>query len=375
MSATPAVPQGKDTAIEAVLYISFELGDRAWKLTFSDGRRNPGSYTVVAGDQAAVLHSLGRAKARCGLPASARVHSCYEAGRDGWWLHRWLREQGVDNIVVDSASIEVNRRARRAKSDRLDGDKLLQMLQRHLGGERVWSVLHEPSPEAEDKRRMHRELQQLTGEHTSHCNRIRALLVLHNLRLAHVGGRPWTAWWATHQSEVPPHLRAQIERESQRLELVRKQMRLIEAQQRRELEQQPGVQLLSRLRAIGVGSAWVLAKELFDWRRFDNRRQVAASVGLAPTPYASGNSQREQGIGKTGNKRVRWLLVELSWRWLRLQPDSALTQWFERRFAGGGKRMRRIGIVALARRLVVALWRYVQHGEIPAGATLKPMPA
>jgi len=375
MNATPAVPQGKDTAIESALYISFELGDRAWKLTFSDGRRNPGSYTTAAGDQAGVLQCIARAKARCGLPALAAVHSCYEAGRDGWWLHRWLCQMGVDNIVVDSASIEVNRRARRAKSDRLDGHKLLQMLLRHLGGERVWSVLREPSAQAEDERRVHRELQRLTAECTGHSNRIRALLVLHNLRPAHVGGKPWASWWQAHQAQVPPRLRAEIEREGQRLELLRTQMRAIEATQRQELKGQAEVQLLSRLRAIGVSSAWVLTKELFGWRRFDNRRQVGASVGLTPTPYDSGNSQREQGIGKSGNKRVRWLLVELSWRWLRLQPDSELTHWFERRFASGGKRMRRIGIVALARRLVVALWRYVQHGQIPAGATLKTMPA
>lgn len=373
MNATQAVLRGEDTAIEPALYMSFELGDKVWKLTWGDGRRHPGSFAVAAGDQAAVLRCIERAKARCGLSCSARVHSCYEAGRDGWWLHRWLGQQGVDNIVVDSASIEVNRRARRAKSDRLDGDKLLQMLLRHRRGERVWSVLHEPSPEAEDERRVHRELQRLTREHTAHCNRIRSLLVLHNLRPAHVGGRIWQAWWTARQDEVPPQLRAEIERENQRLELVRQQMRAIEAQQRQELQdaRHPLVQQLAQLRAIGIGSAWVLTKELFGWRQFDNRRQLAGSIGLAPTPYASGDSEREQGIGKAGNKRVRWLLVELSWRWLRLQPDSELTHWFNRRFAAGGKRMRRIGIVALARRLAVALWRYAQHGEIPAGATLK----
>lgn len=377
MKTTQAILQGEDTAIEAGLYMSFELGDKVWKLTWSDGRRNPGSFAVAAGDQAAVLSCIERAKARCGLPSSARVHSCYEAGRDGWWLHRWLQQQGVDNIVVDSASIEVNRRARRAKSDRLDGHKLLQMLLRHRRGERVWSVLHEPSPAAEDERRVHRELQRLTGEHTAHSNRIRALLVLHNLRPANVGGRVWQAWWAAHHDEVPPQLRAEIERENQRLELVRQQMRTIQAQQRHELQdgRHPLVQQLSRLRAIGTGGAWVLVKELFGWRQFDNRRQLAASVGLAPTPYASGDSAREQGIGKAGNKRVRWLLVELSWCWLRLQPDSELTHWFNQRFASGGKRMRRIGIVALARRLLIALWRYVQHGEIPAGAALKPLHA
>ena len=152
-------------------------------------------------------------------------------------------------------------------------------------------------------------------------------------------------------------------------------MRAIEAQQRQELTQQPMVQQLSRLRAIGLCSAWVLTKELFGWRQFDNRRQLASSIGIVPTPYASGCSEREQGISKAGNKRVRWLIVELAWRWLRLQPDSELTRWFNRRFAAGSKRMRRIGIVALARRLAIALWRYVQNGEIPAGATLKPAQA
>ena len=178
MKSTQAVLEGKDTAIEPALYMSFELSDKAWKVTFGDDRRNPGRFTVAAGDQAAVLKCIARAKARCALPASASVHSCYEAGRDGWWLHRWLKQQGIDNIVVDSSSIEVNRHARRAKSDRLDGDKLLQMLLRHRRGERVWSVLHEPSAQAEDERRVHRELQRLTHEHTAHCNRIRALLVL-----------------------------------------------------------------------------------------------------------------------------------------------------------------------------------------------------
>jgi transposase len=300
------------------------------------------------------------------------MHSCYEAGRDGWWLHRWLKQQGIDNIVVDSSSIEVNRRARRAKSDRLDGDKLLQMLLRHRRGERVWSVVREPSAKAEDERRGHRELQRLTSESTAHIGRVRALLMLHNLRPAHIGGRPWGAWWAAHQAQLPPALRAEIERECDRLALVRQQMRAIETQRRQALDEQPLVKHLSRLRTIGVGSAWVLSKELFGWRHFDNRRQLAASLGLAPTPYASGDSAREQGISKEGNKRVRWLLVELSWRWLRLQPDSELTRWFNRRFAVGSKRTRRIGIVALARRLAIALWRYAEHGEIPAGATLKP---
>jgi transposase len=378
MKSTQAVLQGKDTALERSLLMSFELGNTTWTLTFSDGQRGPGRFSVPAGDQAAVLHAIAQAKARCGLPSDAAVHSCYEAGRDGWWLHRWLNEQGVHNIVVDSSSIEVNRRARRAKSDRLDGNKLLAMLLRHRAGEsRLWSLVHEPPPEAEDERRLHRELQRLGREHTAHANRIRSLLVLHNLRPAHVGDRAWLAWWPAHQDKVPPRLRAEIERELQRLALVKQQLHAIDAQRNRELAQQrhPLVSHLARLRTIGLKSAWMLAKELFEWRHFDNRRQLAGSLGLTPTPYSSGSSHVEQGISKAGNKRVRALLVELSWRWLRLQPDSELTRWFNRRFAHGSKRMRRIGIVALARRLAVALWRFAEHGEIPAGATLKPVSA
>ena len=179
MSTTQTVPQGKDTAIAGDLYMSLELGDKSWKVTASDGHRGSSRYNVDAGDTAAVADCIRKARERCKLEPPARVHSCYEAGRDGWWLHRWLIEQGVDNIVVDSSSIEVNRHARRAKTDRIDGDKLLAMLLRHHRGERVWSVVHEPTPEDEDARRTHRELARLTQERTAHMNRIGSLLVLH----------------------------------------------------------------------------------------------------------------------------------------------------------------------------------------------------
>ncbi len=378
MKTTQTVPQIEHTVIQAQLYMSFELADKTWRLTISGGRRGPSRYTVDAGDTVAVLECLSKARTRCGLSAQCKVHSCYEAGRDGWWLHRWLVEQGIDNIVVDAASIEVNRRARRAKTDRLDGDKLLAMLLRHHAGERVWSVLREPSAEAEDARRTHRELGRLMHERIAHTNRIGSLLVLHNLR-AHIviGGRDWAAWWERHSTQVPPLLRAEIERESARLKLVKDQIRVLETTRRQGIEdgKQPLVAQLIQLRAIGTKGAWVLVKELFGWREFANRRELAGCVGLAPTPYASGDSEIEQGISKAGNRRVRSLLVEQSWSWLKLQPDSALTQWFNRRFAGGGKRMRRVGIVALARRLVIALWRYLKHGEIPAGAVLKPAAA
>lgn len=378
MAAHESVLQEQDTRSQNDLYMSFELGDRQWKLTLGDGQRGPSRYSVAAGDKDAVLQSIAKAKLRCKLSRQAKVHACYEAGRDGWWLHRWLVEQGVDNIVVDSASIEVNRRARRTKTDRLDGDKLLEMLLRwHHGERRVWSVLREPSVEEEDARRTHREFARLLHERIAHTNRISALLVLHNLRPKRIGGRDWPAWWASHVEQIPPALRIEIEREHARLSLVKAQMNALQAAQHQEIAdgRQPQVAALSQLRAIGAKGAWVLVKEVFGWRRFANRREVAGCLGLAPTPYASGDSQIEQGISKAGNKRARTLLVELAWKWLTLQPDSALTQWFNQRFAGAGKRSRRVGIVALARRLAIALWRYLEHGEIPVGAVLKPAAA
>ncbi len=376
MNASGTALQGKHTVEASELYMAFELGEKNWKLSLGDGVRSPSRYTVAAGDTAALIECIAKAKARCGLTPEARVASCYEAGRDGFWLHRWLIEHGIDNIVVDSASIEVNRRARRAKTDRLDADKLLAMLIRYHADEpRVWSVLRVPTPEQEDARRAHRELGRLGRERTAHINRIRALLVLHNLRVKYVGGRLWQRWWTGHAQELAPCVRAEIERESERLLLVKKQMDTIEAAQGQAVAAGSEAQVarLAQLRGIGMSSGWVLAKELFGWRGFRNRREVAGCLGLTPSPYASGESETEQGISKAGNRRARTLMVELAWSWLRYQPQSELSQWFNRRFAGGGKRLRRIGIVALARRLAIALWRYLEHGLIPQGAQLKPI--
>lgn len=373
MNVSRTTLQGKHTGEANQLYMALELGEKSWKLSLSDGARGPSHSSVTAGDTAGLLECIDKAKARCGLAPEVRVHSCYEAGRDGFWLHRWLIEQGIDNVVVDSSSIEVNRRARRAKTDRLDGDKRLAMLLRDAGGERrVWSVVQVPTPEQEDARRTHRELGRLEQERTAHSNRIRSLLVMQNLRVKYVGGRLWQRFWTSHARQLAPHVRAEIEREVERLSLVQKQMRAIEAEQRLAVGVgETQVARLVRLRAIGVSSGWVLVKELFGWRGFRNRREVAGCLGLVPSPYASGESKTEQGISKAGNRRVRALMVELAWCWLRYQPQSELSQWFDRRFARGGKRLRRIGIVALARRLAIALWRYLQDGLIPQGAQLK----
>ena len=376
MNASGTALQGKHTVEANELYMAFELAEKNWKLSLGDGARSPSHYAVAAGDTAALLECIAKAKARCGLASEASVASCYEAGRDGFGLHRWPIAHGIDNIVVDSASIEDNRRARRVKTDRLDGDKLLAMLIRYGAGERrVWSVVRVPTPGQEDARRAHRELGRLGHERTAHINRIRALLVLNNRRVKYVGGRLWQRWWAGHAQELAPGVRGEIERESARLLLVKKQMDTIEAAQRQAVAagSEPQVTGLAQLRGIGISSGWVLVKELFGWRRFHNRREVAGCLGLTPSPYASGESETEQGISKAGNRRVRTLLVELAWSWLRYQPQSELSQWFNRRFAGGGKRLRRIGIVALARRLAIALWRYLRDGLIPDGAPLKPV--
>jgi len=208
----------------------------------------------------------------------------------------------------------------------------------------------------------------LQGKHTVEASEL-------YLRVKYVGGRLWQRWWTGHAQELAPCVRAEIERESARLLLVKKQMGTIEAEQRQAVAAgtEPQVAGLAQLRGIGMSSGWVLAKELFGWRRFRNRREVAGCLGLTPSPYASGESETQQGISKAGNRRARTLMVELAWSWLRYQPQSELSQWFARRFAGGGKRMRRIGIVALARRLAIALWRYLEDGLIPQGAQLKAL--
>jgi len=360
------------------LYIAFELAQRHWRLAFTDAVERPRLVTIEAGDQVAVKAAIAKARTHFGLDKAAPVVSCYEAGRDGFWLHRWLLECGVENLIVDSGSIEVNRRQRRAKTDRLDALKLLSMLMRYVGGERrVWTVLHVPTPEQEDARRPHRERERLERERLAHSNRIRGLLMLHNIRVKTIGGPKWRQRLEALRWHLPAQLWAEIGRENERLTLLLEQMRALEAEREQSRARADPMRdttaKLVKLVSIGPTSAWVLTREVF-WRTLRNRREVANCAGLAPTPYASGESAREQGISKAGNRRVRVLTVQLAWCWLRYQPRSALAQWFNARFAGGGSRIRRIGIVALARRLLIALWRYVEYGVIPEGATLKTQP-
>ncbi len=375
------VPQEtNNNAMVPTLYMALELSKQLWKLAFSDGEKKR-QVTIKAKNLLELHEAIAQAKVKFGLPEEARVVSCYEAGRDGFWLHRFLVSTGIENQVVDSSSIEVNRRWRRVKTDGIDAGKLLGLLRRYWSGERaVYSVVRVPSESQEDARRLHRELACLKKERGRHITRLRSLLTLHGIEVRYVGGSDWAeqvlGFRQWDGSPLAGELKGKLLREGERLALVRQQIRALEAEQRRRERESDDpvirkIVQLQQLGAIGPVSAWVFIMELFGWRTFTNRRELASLVGLTPMPYNSGDSTLEQGISKAGNRRVRALLIEISWLWLRYQPDSALSQWFNRRSAGGGKRMRRIGIVALARKLLIGLWRYVEMGEIPAGAHLK----
>ncbi len=372
------------TAEYATVHLAFELSKAKWKLglMLPDAQRMS-YYTIDGGDLTALASRLAAARAKAergGKPV--RIVSCYEAGLDGHWLHRWLTAQGVINHEIDPSSIEVSRRARRAKTDRIDLEKIMRAFLAHLRGEpRVCSMVHVPTVEDEDRKRRTRERGRLLKERTAHSNRIKALLhgqgirdamplkpdFIANLDKMRTGdGRP-----------LPPRLQEEIVREHERLCLVAKQLSALEAQNKAELRAaKPGsaeakiIQLVG-LKSIGPIGGQELVNEVF-YRSFDNRRQVGSYFGLTGTPYNSGNSSREQGISKAGNPRARKLAVELSWLWLRHQPGSELSRWFRERVGDLKGRPRRIAIVALARKLMVALWRYLTTGVVPTGAVLHP---
>jgi transposase len=363
----------------AKLYLAFELGKQEWKLGFTIGLgQRPRVRAIDGGDLAALQWEIGQAKRRFGLRQETPLMSCYEAGRDGFWLHRYLVASAIENLVVDSSSIEVKRRARRVKTDRLDVQKLLTMLIRYDSGERrVWSVVHVPSVEAEDKRHLHRQLSTLKTDRTRHINRIKGMLHGQGVRMPVKRDflerletvRLWDG------SPLSPGLGTRLEREYACWQFVDQQIRELETERAEMIRtsEDPSVEQvrqLLRLRGIGPNSAWLFVMEFFGWRNFRNRRQVGALAGLTSTPYLSGEETQEKGISKAGNAHIRSIAVEIAWSWLRFQPDSELSLWYQDRFARGSKRIRKIGIVALARKLLIALWRYLETGALPAGAQL-----
>lgn len=369
----PALPQ------PPALYLALELANRSWKLAFSTGLgQKPRIRSMPARDLDILEREIATARRRFHLDDSVPLISCYEAGRDGFWIHRTLESRAHrHNLVVDSASIDVKRRHRRLKTDRIDVLKLLAMLVRYHNGEAdVWSVVHVPSPEAEDARHLHRELLTLKSGRTRVTNRIRGLLAAQGLSpssLTRAFPDQLDALRLWDGSPLGPQLHERLLREWRHRTQLTERIRLIERLQAEQLETRTDpaiamVRQLMTLKGIGLQSAWLFTFEFFAWRRIRSRQQITGLAGLAPSPYNSGDETRDLGISKAGSSSVRAMAIQIAWGWVRFQPDSELTRWFVRRFAHGGRRMRAIGIVALARRLLIELWKFLETGALPEGA-------
>jgi transposase len=365
------------------IFVTIELSQKTWLVTLhSPDRDRISRHKVEGGDHAGLLALIEsiRARAALKLGASPKAVSCYEAGYDGFWLHRLLMAAGITNYVFDPSSIAVDQRARRAKTDRIDGELLLRTLMAHLRGEpRVVRIVRVPSVEQEDARRASRERDRLVKEQTGHTNRIKALLRLLGMAVGYPRRRDWLNWLERQRDwqgqPVSPHLLAAVAREHARLMLVREQLAALEQAQAAQASAVPAAMAerrdqLQRLKALGPAFSTTLTNEVL-YKDFRNRRQVGAYCGLAPSPWQSGGIDRDQGISKAGNPRARCAAIELAWLWLRHQPDSKLTQEYRRRTLNASKRIKRVAIVALARKLIVALWRYLTTGLVPEGAVLK----
>lgn len=367
----------------ARIFAAIELSKKTWLLAiYRPSLDRTSEYRVKPGDAAHLLELLGRARQQeeRELGQTIGISCCYEASYDGFWLHRQLEAAGVENFVIDPTSLLVNRRARRAKTDRIDVRGLLRSLIAWLRGDKdVCRMVHPPSPAEEDARRTHRERQRLIKERVGHVNRIKGLLAtqgIYDHQPIHKDRRQAFAELRTADGEpLPSRLRQELERELTRLELVLDQIRQVEAERDAVLDaakhnETSVMAQLIKLKSIGPEAATILGLEMF-YRDFTNRRQVAAYAGLTPSPFDSGFKNRDQGISKAGNALVRKTLIEIAWIWLRWQPDSALSQWFKQRTTHQKSRGLRINIVALARKLLIALWRFVTTGVVPEGAVLK----
>jgi transposase len=378
----------------ATLFVSLELSKSKWLITslLRDDEKMS-KHTIAGGDWEALLALLAKLRTRAAARYSRplKIEAIHEAGLDGFSVHRMLEANGVESHIVDPASIAVSRRARRAKTDRIDGETLLRTLTAWIRGEpRVCSMVVPPSLEEEDLRQLSRERKPLVKERIEHVNRIKGLLSAQGIR----GFEPlrWNrqerfdALRTPDGRPLPRHLKAEIIREFERIDIVNRQIADVEAARDALLQSASGphskiegtaeatskssAELLMQLKGIGAETASVLSLEGF-YRTFDNRRQLAAYTGLAPSPWQSGQVDRDQGISKAGNPRLRTAMIELAWLWQRYQPGSTLSRWFHERVGAERGRIRRIAIVAMARKLIVALWRFVTHGIVPEGAVLK----
>jgi len=366
-------------------YVAIELSKSSWIVGFQTPLTNKTSqYQVKACDANALLELIERIRTRVAreLRRPIEVMSCYEAGYDGFWLHRVLKAHGIHNHVLDPASLQVNRRARRAKTDRIDADRMVRALIRYLRGEpEACSVVRVPSVEQEDAKRLHRERRRLIAERVQHVNRIKGLCATQGIyhyaplrkdRLARLDDLRTGDGRA-----LPTRLKAEIARELKRLEVLLEMIATVETERDVILTSAASthlnagkIKMLAKLKAIGPEFATTLVGEVF-YREFANRRKLGSYVGLGSSPFCSGSLDRDQGISKAGNPTARSMMIELAWTWLRYQPGSALSIWFRERVGNLKGRPRRIAIVAMARKLLVALWRYLQTGLVPTGAVLK----
>jgi len=365
------------------IFVAIELSQKSWLVVMhSPDRDRISRHKLLGGDHGGLLALIEKVRNRAArvIGSEPAVVSCYEAGYDGFWLHRRLSAAGITNVVFDPASIAVEQRSRRAKTDRIDGEVLLRTLMAYRRGEpRVVRIVRVPSREQEDARRDSRERHRLIKEQTGHTNRIKGLLRLVGIEPGNPRRRDWLKWLAEQRDcqgqPVPPRLLAEVKREHARLMLVCAQLQEL-AEASAPAEEPAAARMaeqkaqLRRLKSLGPAFAGTLVDEVF-YKNFDNRRQLASYVGLAPSPWRSGGTDHEQGISKAGNRRARQQAVELTWLWVRHQPESALTRWFLERTAGASARVRRIMIIALARKLMVALWRYLTTGLVPEGAVMK----
>ena len=364
------------------IFVSMELSKSTWLVTslLPGAGERMSKHTVRAGDVPGLLQRFTqlRAKAKRRARQEYDIIVIQEAGLDGFWIHRVLEQEGIESHVVDPASIATSRRRRRAKTDKIDGEALVRALLAYKRGEpRVCAMVRPPSVAQEDQRRLSRERRVLMGERTQHINRIKGLLFSQGITTYEPmrrDRRNRLEELRTGDGRVlPAHMRAQIDRELDRLELVIAQIKALEVERdavmAAEVANQP-MAMLTTIKGIGAESAAILTSEgLF--RHFDNRRQLAAYAGLAPTPWQSGSIRHEQGVSKAGNPRLRTAMVELSWMWLRYQPDSKLARWFHERVERNGGRLKKPMIVALARKLLVALWKYATAGVVIEGAIIR----
>jgi transposase len=368
---------------ENTVHIAIELSVSSWLVAARlPGIEKPRLRCIKGGDTTALLALIAelRSRASTKLSGAAEVACCFEAGRDGFWLHRLLTAHGIAAYVLEPTSILVNRRARRAKTDRLDAEGMLRVLAAWLGGDRqVCSMVRVPTPEEEDAKRPHREREHLVQERLRIENRIEALLFTQGIR-----GRPSLRSWERDVAELrtgdgralPPLLRAELDRLRRRLVLALELIREVEAERAAALAATADdamvqkIMALQRIRGIGANFSAVLVREVL-YRPFTNRRQLASYVGIAPMPYQSGGMDRDRRISRAGNPRARTTLIQLAWLWLRYQPGSALAAWFRERVGTLQGRTRRIAIVAMARKLLIALWRYVETGTMPEGVEIR----